>query len=203
LVMTAEVFSQVPAKTAQEICKLYAPAPKALESLSPTVTPRQFYDLLLKQELWVEAGRFLAQALPKREAVWWACACVRQAAGPALSAADAGAVAAAEKWVTAPTEENRRAAHVAAAAAQGMDSPPGCVAMAAFWSGGSLAPKDQPAVPPAENLTGTAVVAALIHAAVLTEPDKFADKLRQFLSVGVSTAAGSNRWKEPTGAVPR
>jgi Family of unknown function (DUF6931) len=199
----AAPFSRVPAKTALEICKAYTPGQKALELLGADLAPRPYFDLLVKKELWVEAGRFLAQALPKREAVWWACTCVRQGAGPTIPSADANALAAAEKWVAGPTEENRRAAHAVAEAAQGMETPAGCAAMAAFWSGGSLAAPDKPAVPPAENLTGTAVTGALIQAAALNEPDKFTEKMRLFLNVGVNTATGSNRWKEAAGAATR
>ena len=84
-----------------------------------------------------------------------------------------------------------------------MDTPAGCAAMAAFWSGGSLAAPDQPLVPPPENLTGTAVTGALIQAALLNQPEKFADTLRQFLNVGVNMATGSNRWKEPAATPAR
>jgi hypothetical protein len=201
--MDAAPFSRVPAKTALEICKMYKPAQKALEFLGTDLKPQPFFDLLVKQELWVEAGRFLAQALPKREAVWWACTCVRHVGGPALPSVAANALAAAEKWVAGPTEENRRAAQSVAEAAQGMDTPAGCAAMAAFWSGGSLAAPDKPVVPPAENLTATAVAGALIQAALLNEPEKFADKMRHFLNIGISTATGSNRWKEPAATPAR
>ena len=34
---------------------------------------------LLDAELWTDALRVFAYALPKREAVWWACQCARQA----------------------------------------------------------------------------------------------------------------------------
>ena len=44
---------------------------------------------------YTDAVRFLAHALPKREAVWWACLCVRKAAGanppPPAQAAPASA----------------------------------------------------------------------------------------------------------------
>ena len=45
-------------------------AAKAL--LDDKQTPRQFLQLLGKQQLYSDAVRFLAHALPKREAIWWA-----------------------------------------------------------------------------------------------------------------------------------
>src|ERR1700730_10161015 len=89
-------FSRVPAQTAREICEGYQPAEKALELLRPEHTPRQFFDLLLAKELWVDAGRFLAQALARCEAVWWACVSVRQVSGSTATPKATVALAAAE-----------------------------------------------------------------------------------------------------------
>jgi hypothetical protein len=189
-------FSLVTAKTAQEVCALFKPDVKAQELLLPDHKPRQFYEILLTKELEVEAARFLAQALPKREAVWWACTSVRQASGAQILPKASAALAAAEKWVAEPTEPNRQAAQPTAEAAGGMDTPAGCAAMAAFWSGGSMAPPGKQVVAPAENLTASAVAGALIQAALLNAPEKFAANLRGFLSVGVAVASGTNRWKE-------
>lgn len=194
-------FSRVTAKTAQEVCKVYKPAEKAQELLRPDLTVRQFVEMLLDAELVVEAGRFLAQALPKREAVWWACVCVRQVSGSEAPPKAAAALDAAEKWVSEPTETNSQKAQTIAEAAGGMETPAGCAAMAAFWSGGSLAPPGKQVVAPGENMTATAVAGALIHAALAVDPENFIDKLSGFLSVGVAVATGSNRWKE-TAAPP-
>src|SRR5690606_25846941 len=120
---------------------------------------------------WLDAIAFLARALPKREAVWWACMCARVTAPPAEEAASpegdvagpaaagrgpARALAAAEAWVYKPSEENRRECEAAAHAAQ-FDSPESWAAIAAFWSGGSVAPPGGPVVPPGEDLAPRAV----------------------------------------------
>ncbi len=57
-----------------------------------------------------EATQLLAYALPKREAVWWACMCVAHTAPPDLPEPDRLARAAAEQWVRQPNDKNRRAA---------------------------------------------------------------------------------------------
>jgi hypothetical protein len=129
--------------------------------------------------------------LPKREAVWWACQCVRPASGAAASA-----IQAAEAWVAEPSEARRRAAQPAAEAA-GVGTPAGCAALAAFFSGGSLAPPDLTAVPPADDLTETCVAGALDLAAVQAEPEKAPERYRRFLTLGLEVADGKNRWKEP------
>jgi hypothetical protein len=91
--------------------------------------------------------------------------------GAALPAPQAAAVQAAERWVADPSEANRRAAQAASEAA-GLGTPAGCAAMAAFWSGGSLAPPEAPVVPPGEILTAHGSAGPVMLAAVLTEPQK-------------------------------
>jgi len=143
---------------------------------------------LIEAGMLADAARFLAHALPKREAVWWACMCAR-ATAPEPPPPDAEALAAAEAWVRKPDEEHRRAA-MAKAEGAGFRSPEAWAAVAAFWSGGSMAPAGQPVVPPAEHLTGVAVAGAVSLAAVRREPEKAEATLRRFLDSGLDIAAG-------------
>src|SRR5262249_46204494 len=131
---------------------------------------------------------------PKRKAVWWACLCSRQVYGTSPPPVIAGALQAAEKWVTGPSEEHRRAAFAAAEAA-GFGTPAGCAAVAAFWSHGSLGPPHVATIPPGDYLTARGVAGAVMLAAVLTDPEKAADKNRRFMALGVDVANGNNRWK--------
>jgi hypothetical protein len=85
---------------------------------------------------------------------------------------------------------------MAAAEAAGLDTPAGCAAVAAFWSGGSLGPPNVPVIPPGESLTAKGVAGAVMLAAVLTEPEKTPEKYRRFLAHGVEVAKGANRWRE-------
>ncbi len=129
-----------PARLAADVAKalLLSDASKAL--LAPAHTPREFFDALrVHPPLAEDAIRFLAAALPKREAVWWALGCVRSAFPKPVPQA-ARAIAAADAWVKEPTEANRRACGEAASAAD-YGTAPGCLAAAAFLSGGSLAPR--------------------------------------------------------------
>jgi hypothetical protein len=143
---------------------------------------------IVQAGMMADAARFMAHALPKREAVWWACMCAR-ATAPEPPPQDAEAVAAAEAWVRKPEEELRRAA-MAKAEAAGFRSPEAWAAVGAFWSGGSMAPPGQPVVPPAEHLTGVAVAGAVSLAAVRREPEKAEATLRRFVDSGLDIAAG-------------
>jgi hypothetical protein len=193
--MSSSNMALVAAKTAAEVCRLCPPGEAAQKLLRPELTASQYLAALMEQQLDPDAIRFLAHALPKREAVWWACLCVRSARGTTPAAA-AAALYEAEKWAADPSEDNRRAA-MSAAEVVGLSDPAGCVAAASFWSGGSLAPPNLPVVPPGEYLTAHGVAGAILLAAVFTEPARAPEKHRAFLKLGLDVASGANRWKEP------
>jgi hypothetical protein len=185
---------KVTTKSAGDVAARFVLSDEAKPLLRPGLTPAQFLDALLDKQLNLDAMRLLAHALPKREAVWWACVCTRAMGGTALTAPLAAAVKSAEKWVNDPSEENRQAAMPAAEAA-GYGTPAGCAALGAYFSGGSLGPPNVPAVPPPETLTGDAVAGGLMLAVVMTEPQKAPEKFRTVLAKGVEIANGKNLWK--------
>ena len=94
----------------------------------------------------VEATRLVAHALPKREAVWWACMCAFHTAPPDLPETDRLARETAENWVRQQTDKLRREA-MGKAEAGDFATPEAWAAVAAFWSGDSMAPEGQAAVP--------------------------------------------------------
>jgi hypothetical protein len=143
-----------------------------------------------------EAVRLAAHALPKREAVWWACMCARAVPDPSVADPDLKALAAAEAWVRRPDEANRRAA-MAAAESTKMQSPEAWAAVGAFWSGGSMSPEGQPAVPPAEHLTGVAIAGAVVLAAVRRSPERADARFGLFLTSARDIAGGGGGRIEP------
>jgi hypothetical protein len=137
----------------------------------------------------IEATRLVAHALPKREAVWWACMCAVHTAPSDLPDTDRKCREAAEDWVRQQAETTRRTAFDLAQAS-GFGTPEAWAAMAAFWSGGSMAPEGQPAVPPAPHLTGTAVAGSVALAAVRGDAVRRDARLHQFLESGRNIATG-------------
>jgi hypothetical protein len=192
--MDNDVLARLAAKTAAEVCPRVELEEAARKVLRSDLSPGQYLAVLMEQHLYTDAIRFLAHALPKREAVWWACVCLRSLQSSASPPAAAAALQAAEKWVADPSDANRRVA-MSAASAAGLSEPAGCIAAACFWSGGSIAPPDLPAVAPAEHLTAHTVAAALMLAAVRTEPAQAAEKFRQILQSGRDVANGLSRWQ--------
>lgn len=163
----------------------------ARDCLAADPEPVLFLQSLIKQQLYPDAVRFLARALPKREAVWWACLSARSVMGEKPASSFLQALEAAEAWVYKPTEPHRRQAHLAAQQAV-FENAAAWAAMAAFWSEGSIAPEDAPVVPPADNLTAKAVAGAVMLAAVQDQPEKANDKYLFFIEQGIDIANGGN-----------
>ena len=145
-----------------------------------------------------EATRVAAHALPKREAVRWACMCAGHSAPADLPAADRVAREAAEDWVRQQTNRTRRIAWDRAQAA-GSGMPKAWTSIAAFWSGDSISPEGQPAVRPAapicrhcrRRLGGA-------YAQVRGDVTRREERLRRFLESGRNIATAA-----PAGCLPR
>jgi hypothetical protein len=192
--MNEAALAKLKAKTAQEVCQHFPLSDKARPLLKDGQTPGQLFKALVEGGCLVDAVRLLAHALPKPEAVGWACLAARTALGDKPDPKAAAALEAAKKWVLDPSEANRRGAE-AAGKAVNYEGPAGLAAVAAFWSGGSLAPPDLKAVPPGEQLTAKGVANAVILAGVLSQPEKAPEKYRRFLDLGVEIAGGATPWR--------
>jgi hypothetical protein len=167
---------------------------EAMALLRPELHPLDYVALLMEKSLFPDAVRFIAHALPKREAVWWAWVCAKRSAGENPPPKIKGALDASERWVAQPNEDNRRLAMAAAEKAE-LGTAAGCTGLAAFFSGGSLAPPDAPPVAPGEFLAAKAVSGAVIFAAVAKEPEKAPEKFRSFVAQGVEVTNRVKLWE--------
>ena len=169
-------------RNAAELCQRIELSDDARSLLRDDQTPIEFLSILAEKEKFTDAVRVLAHLLPKRVAVWWACRCARQAAGDHLPPKLEAAIKAAETWIAELSEEARYAAFSLANQA-GLGTAAGCAAMAAFASEGSLAPADDPVVPPPEGLTANLVAGSVLIAAS-QDPLEMASQIRAFLEQG-------------------
>jgi len=195
--MDRGVSTKVSAKTAAEVCGLFRLSKNAQKLLRADLAPQQFVEMLFQGGLYVDAFDFLAHALPKRDAIWWACVSVRHALGPALPPKDFAALKAAVEWVLEPDEPKRRAAQ-AAAAAGGFATPAACAALAVFGSGGSLVPPNLSEVPPEPSMTAQAVSRAITLASVQVESRTIPDVQRELVELGIAIAEGKITWPAVT-----
>ena len=181
--------------TARELSER-AELDEELREQAPQGMPvRDYIRQLAAGERVREAVTVLAQALPKRAAIAWGLESVRgvpQAAAKPKSAAVLEAVA---EWVKEPGEERRRAAHESARQA-GFGTPAGCLGLAVFLSGGSMAPATAPVAPePAAHLCAKAAAGAMLMAAV-ADPSNAPKHLQSFLERGMARAEEMELWKE-------
>ena len=169
------------------------PAREMLRSAA-VASPGEFVQALAGRGMYGDAVRLIAHSLPKREAVWWAWVCARRAAGEHPSPEIAASLAATERWIAHPDDANRRAAMEAAEQAD-LGTPAGCAGLAAFFSGGSVAPPEAPATPPDEQISARAVAGGVVLAAVTTEPERAAEKFAAFVQQGVDVAMRVGVWR--------
>jgi hypothetical protein len=189
--MDAGALAKIAGRPPRDVCAQADLGPDALALLDDGLAPDAFLRRLLEREAYADAAKYLAHALPKREAVWWGLLTVRSHLGEQAPPAAAAILAAAERWVRQPTDENRMAAMKAAEPETG--SAAGMVGIAAFMSGTSIAPPGCEAVAPPPHLTGTMIASAIILSAVTPDPLEAATKYRAYLAKGIEIAKGPAR----------
>jgi hypothetical protein len=168
---------------AADVTRLFSASEPALSALDDRSLPSQFLRALVEKELHPDAIQLIAHYLPKRQAVWWACQCVKSTFGPKTTPAMKAAVEAAEKWVSQPTEENRRAAQQAAELEES-GSPANVVGLAAAFS-------EQPPAADArirekqQYMTAKLAAGAVLMAATLVA-EKAKENLAEFVSQGIT-----------------
>lgn len=185
-----------PVSKVQAILSVAELGDEAMALVEPDSQPAEYVKLLTEKKLYPDAIRFLAHALPKREAVWWAWVSARRAAGTEPPPKIKASLQATERWIADPKEEHRRAAMAAAQAAE-LSTAAGCAGLAAFFTGGSLSPPEAPVVPPGEYLTAKAVTGAIIFSAVAPEPEKAPEKFKAAIAQGLDVTVRIKLWEQP------
>jgi hypothetical protein len=188
--MQIDSLTKVTAESAGPICRLAAAGGHQLPA-AEEATPAEFLSQLVEAGNFDAAVKFVAFALPRREAVWWACVCARMELQDPAPEPIMEALLAAEAWVRKPTDENRRAA-MGCAQAGDFQSPAAWAAVGAFWSSGSMGPPDVPEVPAAPHLLGVAILGAVTLAAVQSQPELADEKRARYITAAVDIANGGN-----------
>ena len=186
-------------KTAGDLCRhaRIRLSAEARPLLTPDIAPREFFRTLMEHDCLADARRVLANALPKRRALWWGCLCAMDAfqhRAPQPTAM--AALEAVVQWVRQPDESRRRVTSTLGQQA-GVNTMAGSLAMATFFSGGSVSPEGLPEVRPRPFVTGRLVGVAVYLASVTRDPRRYRDHLRNYLTLGRQIAAGEQLWIEP------
>lgn len=156
-------------------------------------SPLEFFDALVRLELFEDAIRVLAHTLPLRQAIGWACLSARQAHPSPAAAPIEAALAAVGEWVRNPSDEQRLTAGKAAEKA-GLQTPAGRACVAVFLAGtGHDLP--EPLRKRFKNMPAIGVTAALFAAAVWQGAEKKNDQFAWLLAEGRKIACGARPWE--------
>ena len=137
----------------------------------------------------IQATRFLAQCLPRMEALRWVAACL-QAMPPVEQPARMVAKKAVNRWLGEPSDTNRRIAYEAGEIV-GWASAEGAACLSVFLSGGSIAPPaQQQSITPSAGAFGQAVAGAVLMAAFGEGASAFSQRLVTNIDLGEKAAAG-------------
>ena len=112
---------------------------------------------LEEKEAKIDMLRLISVILPPREATWWACLAARDLVGPEAKVVPPP-LAAAERWVFKPTQENREIARQCFEGAD-MDDDTVYCAMAALYADGTMGPGEMNQHPAPPNGVSAAVFA--------------------------------------------
>jgi hypothetical protein len=178
----AESSTQEP--LAKDVCQRVHLDKPARALLRDEQTAIEYVQLLTREGHFNAAVNVLAQMFTPREAVWWACVCARQSPPDPAAPEWNKALAAAERWVTEMNEESRRAAGEAAKEAE-LANAAGCAAMAAFYSGGSIAPPDAPVAEPAPEVCPQLAAGSILASALTPNPLEAPARYRRFIEQGL------------------
>ncbi len=182
--MSAAQANPAHSRTAADIARPLGLSSKARELLADGQTPTAYLRLLVEQGHYLDALHLLAHAMLPRQAVWWACLCVRHASGENMPPEERAALRAAVAWVCDPSAAKQQAARAAGREAT-FKTPAGCAAQAAYWVG-------------AANTEAAARMAAasVLLAAARCPAAERSWTYRQFIALAIDVDCGLNTWRE-------
>ena len=183
--------------TARQVFEAFPTAADDIEVEPADEAPLDFARKLIGRRF--EAIVYLAYLLPRREAVWWGCQCVRAIGG---NKAD-DALTAAEAWVRDPDESTRRAA-LNLGWTRNARIATTWLALAAGQSGGSITPEDAHPVTPPPQATALGVKAAVILAIAQSPPAGQSAWLSACVEAAIRFAQGGDaKVRAPTAAASK
>jgi hypothetical protein len=148
--------------------------------------PTDFLRTLVATGKNEDAVTFCSYVLPRREAVWWACGCVR-ASSADIAADPAAALLAAEAWVAEPDDARRQAALELGTRGHHDDSLT-WVALAAGWAGGLFVSGPHQSIPMPQYLTARAARTAILISALRVRRDQRPAYLKACVADGLRLA---------------
>jgi hypothetical protein len=185
--MTAEAASMslVRFATAQAVFEAFPELSQKVSAKPNEEFPIRYLKSLVATGKDEDAVTFCAYLLPRREAVWWACGCVK--ALTADIADDPAALLAAEAWVMESNDARRQAALELGTRGH-HDDPLTWLALAAGWAGGLLASGPHQSIPMPQYLTARAARTAILISALRVRRHQRPAYLKSCVADGIRLA---------------
>jgi len=181
--------------TVAELCSRAQLGEEARALATPEMPVRTYVEQLARAGRLRDAATALAQLLPKKKAITWGLESVRKVPEAGKKPGAEAAMKAVGDWLADADDQKRRAA-MSAAEQAGIATPAGCLGLAVFLSGGSLAPPDTPVAPEAEPQLSGRMTAAALALAVALDPQHETEHFRAFVDSGFKMASDLKVWEE-------
>jgi hypothetical protein len=181
--------------TVAELCNRAELGEEARALATPGMPVRAYVEQLASTGRLRDAAAALAHVLPKEKAIAWGLESVRKVPEAGKRPGAEAAMQAVDAWLAGADDQKRRAA-MAAAEQAGMATPAGCLGLAVFLSGGSMAPPDTPVAPEPEPQLSGRMTACALALAVALDPQHETEHFRAFVDSGFKMAAELKVWEE-------
>jgi len=177
----------------QQIFAILAPEDPVSEIASSHPRTIDFINALSDNENVVDAIRFLAVAINRRQSIWWALVVNERfkTTKDRENLLENKAWSLVKEWVYSPTEANRVAAYGVAEALD-FQTAGSYAALAVFWSGGNILPPHAPEVLlPPPQLCCSAVGASILLTCASGPAIDAPGRQREAVKIGLGIAAGN------------
>jgi hypothetical protein len=181
--------------TVAELCSRADLGEDAKALAAPDMPVRAFVEQVAKAGRLRDAAAALAQLLPKKKAIGWGLESVRKVPEASQKPGSDAALQAVDDWLADDDDAKRRAA-MSAAEQVGVATPAGCLCLAVFLSGGSIAPPNTPVAPEAEPHLSGRMTASALALAVALDPRHETEHFRAFVDSGFQMASDLKVWEE-------
>ncbi|HBZ18984.1 MAG TPA: hypothetical protein DEO41_06255 [Betaproteobacteria bacterium] len=177
---------------ASEITSKFKLSDDGVDLFKANYTVIEFISVLRDEQRLIDAIKMYAHSLPIRHAIYWAYLCFTKELSAETDAARMGNLVDVLSWIKNPSEDKRRP-FKSVYDELGFKHPIGCLAIAIFWSEGSISGADNPAVPAPPNVANEAVANAIVTRCI-EFGDAMSKKLSTALDVGSEIIAKKHHW---------
>ena len=144
----------------------------------------------LRRDDPMAAARFMAQCLPRFDAMQWMFSALERSPPPGPRHAEIRSGIAG--WLADPSDKRRRAVFDLAQAV-GIDTPDATAGLALFLSGGSMTPPElEHGIQPPPGVFGQAVAGTILLAGQARGAENFDDELDALLGIGLAIAVSED-----------